>query len=90
LHHHPKPVTSALDDKSQSNKCIKNWVVGNWCYEYKWDDGLVYSIVIHGIRSETDRIARHLGLQNKGTYVDYPTVEQELKAIQDQLPLAKT
>jgi hypothetical protein len=93
LHHSPTPATSASADAApvQSNKCISNWVIGNWCYEYKWDDGLIYNIVIYGIRSETDRIARHLGLQNKGTYVGtYPTVEQELKSIQDQLPLAKT
>lgn len=63
--------------------------MGNWCYEYVWSDGLLYSIVIHGTRLEADCNAQRLGLRYGGELLAvYPADNDLVEQIKTCLPLA--
>jgi hypothetical protein len=65
--------------------------ISNWCYEYTWDDGLLYSMVIHGTRFEADCTAQRLGLRYGGELIAvYPVGDVVVDRIKNNLPLAKT
>jgi hypothetical protein len=65
--------------------------ISNWCYEYKWRDGLLYSVTIRGTRFEADTHAQRLCLKYSGELISvYPVDDKQLEAIHNNLPLATT
>lgn len=51
---------------------------GYYCYEYVWDDGLTYSIVIHDDREAADCHAQRLNLKFTGTLLSVMPVDDML------------
>jgi uncharacterized protein (DUF2147 family) len=50
----------------RSRQLHKSGAENYWCYEYVWDDGLTYSMVIYSDRFAADCTAQRLNLKYKG------------------------